>query len=214
MVVVARVSPFFLLIQALILVVTGFIIFSLTKITLLDYSRVKGDDFQQDSLTHFSSAAPWQTLKELKDSKVKMLVELKREDQMIFFQDLFSVGILFLFSLWIISLIFSVKVKLTDDFLEWYLPGIPFFSKPLRLAVKEIKTVRINRVTPFSGDPQDFSRLSWRDVLVINNFYLAGYFFSNLGKIYQQLILMRPDLKPEYTKNTAIENLRSSLNQI
>jgi len=59
-----------LLIQVLILVVPALlIIFSLTKITLLDYSRAKGDDFQQDSLTHFSSAAPWQTLKELKDSR-------------------------------------------------------------------------------------------------------------------------------------------------
>jgi len=87
---------------------------------------------------------------------------------------------------------------------------IPFLNKQMVIPVSEIRSIRIVRTTPLGPELKDFSKLSWRDNLIIDGAVIPGYFYQNLGNLYQEIVTLRPDLKTEYRKTTVMENLENS----
>jgi len=148
---------------------------------------------------------------DMEQSRKIFLENTKQEYKKMFYEDLIYTGLFALIAILLVNTLLFTRIELNDEKMNIFFPlsaVLGFFARPFKININDIKTINVNRTTPFGPDLKDFDKMNWRDNLVINGLLLKGYVFSSLGRVYQYIIKQKPDIRPDYYKNTVSDNLQ------
>ena len=159
------------------------------------------------------SEFPEQVGKSIRDTEQvhqQLLVWERNTNKKLFYEDTLMVLFLTLLIIMLINILLFTKVVIKNDSLKIYYPFQAIFSllaKPTQISVSNIGRIIVNRTTPLGPDININVKIGWRDALILDNIVLPGYIFSNIDKVYKEIINLRPDLKVVFHKNSLQEKI-------